>query len=80
MHVWPKTNNNNNNNNNKIPLTGEGRAGGLGLMRTDLVGGGPPSLFSRPPLKELWAMVREHKTRSAQSAERNVARQWPTRP
>ena len=33
-----------------------------------------------PPPKECWAMVREHKTRSAQSAERNVARQWPTRP
>ena len=32
------------------------------------------------PPKECWAMVREHKTRSAQSAERNVARQWPTRP
>ena len=30
--------------------------------------------------KERWAMVREHKTRSAQSTERNVARQWPTRP
>ena len=25
-------------------------------------------------------MVREHKTRSAQSAERNVARQWPNPP
>ena len=33
-----------------------------------------------PPPKECWAMVCEHKTRSAQSAERNVARQWPRRP
>ena len=37
-------------------------------------------VHSTPPPKELWAMVREHKTRSAQSAERNVARQWPIRP
>ena len=33
-----------------------------------------------PPPKEPWAIARVHKTQSAQSAERNLARQWPIRP
>ena len=55
--------------------------GGGGLRRAPFGGGvwGGGGCGSSPP-KECWAMVREHKTRSAQSAERNMAGQWPTRP
>ena len=38
----------------------------------------PPNFFFA--LKERWAIARVHKRQSAQSAERNLARQWPIRP
>ena len=41
----------------------------------------PPSSSGAPrPPEEAWAIARLHKRRSAQSAARESARQWPTRP
>ena len=70
-----------------LPCLAQPSTGGRGNFRLQTISTGKtPSgevfvraNFRQTP-KELWAMVREHKTRSAQSAERNVARQWPTRP
>ena len=63
-----------------LPLRGGGaNLPGRGGAISPIGGGGGLQMWGTPP-KECWAMVREHKTRSAQSAERSVARQWPTRP
>ena len=55
--------------------TGLPGGGGGGRQVREL----PPS-HPLNPLKDIWAIARAHKQRSAQSAETKLARQWPGRP
>ena len=55
-------------------------AGSRGIGRPSAWDGFASLLKPRSPPKELWAIARVRKRQSAQSAETNLARQWPTRP